>query len=78
MLLFHCMLWGIGLYMLNLWVYGHLVCIVVVMFSVFFVVCGGCPNSFCGMQAVLYTPMRSSPPELDFWRARAGWMPAPT
>ncbi|EOD07509.1 hypothetical protein EMIHUDRAFT_438567 [Emiliania huxleyi CCMP1516] len=32
-----------------------------------FVVCGGCPNSFCGMQAVLYTHMRSSPPELDFW-----------
>jgi len=32
-----------------------------------FLVCGGCPNSFCGMQAVLYAYMQTPTPTLDFW-----------
>eukprot|EP00967_Tisochrysis_lutea_P112851 scaffold178679_cov28-Tisochrysis_lutea.AAC.2 len=35
-----------------------------------FVVCGGCPNSFCGMQAVLYAHMQTASPTLDFWCAQ--------
>uniref|UniRef100_A0A7S3ESB9 Uncharacterized protein n=1 Tax=Haptolina ericina TaxID=156174 RepID=A0A7S3ESB9_9EUKA len=33
-----------------------------------FVVAGACPNSFCGMQAVMYCLCLSSPdPKIDFW-----------
>ena len=33
-----------------------------------FVVAGACPNSFCGMQAVLYSLMLRTPAsEIDFW-----------
>lgn len=35
--------------------------------SPLFVVAGACPNAFCGMQAVLYSLMHSSPPVMDFW-----------
>ena len=32
-----------------------------------FVVAGGCPNSFCGMQAVVYAQMEGAAQRLDFW-----------